>query len=84
MGINQGIDQAGHGRKNFIRKPSEACWIVYYSSKDAFKDGNAYQKFTAIGKSQTMNLISPKPGKNSNHIEGTLIINLVRKLKYAH
>ena len=25
-------------------------WVIYYSSKDAFKGGHIYQKFTAIGK----------------------------------
>ena len=49
-GINEGIAQAGHGRKDFISKPSKGDWIVYYSSKDTFIDGNVYQKFTAIGK----------------------------------
>jgi predicted RNA-binding protein len=50
MGIKQGIAQAGHWRKDFISKPSKGDWIVYYSSKDVFKDGKVYQKFTAIGK----------------------------------
>jgi hypothetical protein len=31
LGINQGIAQAGHGRKDFISKPSKGDWIVYYS-----------------------------------------------------
>ncbi|MDQ6845960.1 MAG: EVE domain-containing protein [Bacteroidota bacterium] len=48
-GVKQGIAQAGHGRKDFISKPSKGDWIVYYSSKDKFEDGKAYQKFTAIG-----------------------------------
>jgi len=49
LGINQGIAQAGHGRKDFMSKPSKGDWIVYYSSKDKFKDGNVCQKFTAVG-----------------------------------
>ena len=48
-GVKQGIAQAGHGRKNFMSKPSKGDWIVYYSSKDKFEDGKVYQKFTAIG-----------------------------------
>ncbi|MEP6951752.1 MAG: EVE domain-containing protein [Ginsengibacter sp.] len=50
MGIDQGIARAGHGRKDFMSKPSKGDWIVYYSSKDKFGDGNLYQRFTAIGK----------------------------------
>lgn len=49
-GVEKGIAQAGHGRKDFISKPSKGDWIVYYSSKDKFEDGEPYQKFTAIGK----------------------------------
>lgn len=48
-GVGQGIAQAGHGRKDFMTNPSKGDWIVYYSSKDKFEDGKAYQKFTAIG-----------------------------------
>lgn len=48
-GVEKEIAQAGHGRKDFISKPAKGDWIVYYSSKDKFKDGDAYQKFTAIG-----------------------------------
>jgi hypothetical protein len=83
LGINQGIAQAGHGRKDFISKSSKGDWIVYYSSKDAFKDGKAYQKFTAIGKITDDESYQPDTRKKFRHIEGTLIINLVMKLKYA-
>lgn len=48
-GVAHGIAQAGHGRKDFVSKMSKGDWIVYYSSKDKFEDGKAYQKFTAIG-----------------------------------
>lgn len=48
-GVKQEIAQAGHGRKDFISKPSKGDWIVYYSPKDKFEDGKSYQKFTAIG-----------------------------------
>ena len=49
-GLKKGIAQAGHGRKDFVSKLSKGDWIVYYSSKDKFEDGNPYQKFTATGK----------------------------------
>jgi len=48
-GVKKGIAQAGHGRKDFISKPTRGDWIVYYSSKDKFEDGKTYQKFTAMG-----------------------------------
>lgn len=48
-GIKQGFAQAGHGRKDFMSKPSKGDWIVFYSSKDKFEDRKAYQKFTALG-----------------------------------
>jgi len=48
-GVDQGIAQAGHGRKDFMSKPAKDDWIIYYSSKDTFANGGAYQKFTAIG-----------------------------------
>ncbi len=38
-GVKKGFAQAGHGRKNFISKPSKGDWIVYYSSKDKFENG---------------------------------------------
>ena len=49
-GIEGGFAQAGHGRKNFISKPSKGDWVVFYSSKDKFENGKSLQKFTAIGK----------------------------------
>ena len=49
QGVKQGIAQAGHGSKDFMSKLSKGDWIVYYSSKEKFEKGKAYQKFTAIG-----------------------------------
>ncbi len=49
-GVEEGFAQAGHGRKDFISKPSKGDWLVFYSSKDKFEDGTPLQKFTAIGK----------------------------------
>lgn len=48
-GVEDGFAQAGHGRKDFISKPSKGDWVVFYSSKDKFENGNLLQKFTAIG-----------------------------------
>ena len=48
-GVEGGFAQAGHGREDLISKPSKGDWIIYYSSKDKFKNGNLLQKFTAAG-----------------------------------
>ncbi|MEO8412491.1 MAG: EVE domain-containing protein [Ginsengibacter sp.] len=48
-GLEQGIAQAGLGRKDFMSKLSKGDWIVNYSSKDKFENGKLYQKFTAVG-----------------------------------
>ncbi|MEJ7678022.1 MAG: EVE domain-containing protein [Segetibacter sp.] len=48
-GVEGGFAQAGHGRKDFISKPSKGDWVVFYSSKDKFENGKPLQKFTAIG-----------------------------------
>ncbi len=49
IGIEKGFAQAGHGSKDFMCKPAKGDWVVYYSSKDKFENGEALQKFTAIG-----------------------------------
>lgn len=48
-GVEGGFAQAGHGRKGFMSKPSKGDWVVFYSSKDKFENGEPLQKFTAIG-----------------------------------
>ena len=48
-GVKGGFAQAGHGRKDFMSKPSKDDWVVFYSSKDKFENGKTLQKFTAIG-----------------------------------
>lgn len=48
-GVKGGFAQAGHGRKDYMSKPAKGDWVVFYSSKDTFEDGQALQTFTAIG-----------------------------------
>ncbi len=48
-GVEGKFAQAGHGRKDFISKPSKGDWVVFYSSKDKFENDKPLQKFTAIG-----------------------------------
>lgn len=39
-GVEGSFAQAGHGRKDLISKPSKGDWVIYYSSKDKFENGN--------------------------------------------
>ena len=48
-GVKSGFAQAGHGRKDLMSKPAKGDWVVYYSAKDEFENGQPLQKFTAIG-----------------------------------
>ncbi len=48
-GIEGGFAQAGHGKDTQLKKLKKDDWVIYYSSKDRYKDGKPYQKFTAIG-----------------------------------
>lgn len=47
-GVTGGFAQVGHGKKAQLAKLLPGDWLIYYSTKDKI-DGNAYQKFTAIG-----------------------------------
>ncbi len=48
-GVEKGFAQAGHGKKTNLDKLKKDDWIIYYSSKDKYENGKAYQKFTAAG-----------------------------------
>ncbi len=62
--IEGGFAQAGHGRKDFMSKPSKGDWVVYYSAKDEFEKGKPLQKFTAIGQ-----IIDDEPYQPNAHSE---------------
>ena len=64
-GVNAGFAQAGHGRKDYISKPSKGDWIVYYSSRDKLENGKLLQKFTAIGKITDDEAYQPDTRTNS-------------------
>ncbi|PSR06399.1 MAG: EVE domain-containing protein, partial [Bacteroidetes bacterium SW_10_40_5] len=49
IGVDNEFAQAGHGEKAQIQKLKRNDWIIYYSSKDQYKNGNQCQAFTAIG-----------------------------------
>lgn len=62
--VEGGFAQVGHGRKDFISKPSKGDWVVFYSSKDIFENGKPLQKFTAIGRVVDEEPYQPNTGAN--------------------
>ncbi len=48
-GVKEKFAQAGHGKRTQLDKLEKGDWIIYYSSKDTYENGKAYQKFTACG-----------------------------------
>ena len=48
-GVAGGFTQANHGKPWALKKMSRGDWIIFYSPKTAFQDGQPLQAFTAIG-----------------------------------
>lgn len=48
-GTQQGIAQACHGKEAPLKRMKVNDWVIIYSSKENFGEGEKYQKFTAIG-----------------------------------
>jgi predicted RNA-binding protein len=48
-GVRGRFTQANHGKPNVLRKMARGDWIVFYSPKTAYPDGEPLQAFTAIG-----------------------------------
>jgi hypothetical protein len=48
-GVRGRFTQANHGKPNMLRKMSRGDWIVFYSPKTGYPDGDPLQAFTAIG-----------------------------------
>jgi predicted RNA-binding protein len=48
-GKKGGFTQANHGAPYNLKKLAKGDWIVFYSSKTSFDNGEKLQKFTAIG-----------------------------------
>ena len=42
--------QANHGKPHMLRKMERGDWIVFYSPRTVYPDGEPLQAFTAIGK----------------------------------
>ena len=48
-GVAGGFTQANHGKPHMLKKMQKGDWIIFYSPKTAFEDGEPLQAFTAIG-----------------------------------
>ena len=48
-GAAEGFTQANHGKPWALKKMQRGDWIIFYSPKTAFTDGEPLQAFTAIG-----------------------------------
>ena len=49
LGVAGGFTQAGHGKPQGLKRLSPKDWIVFYSPKTSYPDGDTLQAFTAIG-----------------------------------
>ncbi|MEO8575160.1 MAG: EVE domain-containing protein [Gemmatimonadales bacterium] len=48
-GVTGGFAQLGHGKAAPLQRMSKGDWLVYYSPKTDFADGEPLRQFTAIG-----------------------------------
>jgi len=49
LGVAGGFTQAGHGKATGLKRLRAGDWIVFYSPKTSYQDGEVLQAFTAIG-----------------------------------
>ena len=49
-GVKGGFTQANHGKDWALRKMQKGDYLIFYSPKTAYQDGEPLQAFTAIGK----------------------------------
>ncbi len=48
-GVAGGFTQANHGKPTTLKRLKTGDWIVFYSPKTSYQDGEPLQAFTAIG-----------------------------------
>src|ERR1700755_1101213 len=48
-GVRGRFTQANHGKPNMLRKMSRGDWVVFYSPRTVYPDGEPLHAFTAIG-----------------------------------
>ena len=49
LGVAGGFTQANHGSPHNLRRMQRGDWLVFYSPRTQFRDGDPLQSFTAIG-----------------------------------
>ncbi len=49
-GVAGGFTQTNHGKPHLLRRMARDDWIVFYSPKTDYPDGEPLQAFTAIGR----------------------------------
>ncbi|KAA0099825.1 EVE domain-containing protein [Mycolicibacterium sp. P1-18] len=49
-GVAGGFTQANHGKPHMLKRMARDDWIVFYSPKTDYPDGDPLQAFTAIGR----------------------------------
>lgn len=49
-GVSGGFTQANHGRPTTLRRLARGDWIIFYSPRTHYPDGELLQRFTAIGR----------------------------------
>jgi len=49
-GVKGGFTQANHGKQDTLKRLHAGDWLVFYSPRMSYPDGEPLQAFTAIGK----------------------------------
>lgn len=52
-GVAGNFAQVCHGKKSAISRLSQGDWLIYYSPKKLYPDGEKCQRFTAVGQVKT-------------------------------
>jgi hypothetical protein len=63
-GIEGGFTQANHGKPHTLKRLSKGDWIIFYSPKTSYQNGEPLQAFTAVGqvKDEELYKIEMAPG----------------------
>jgi hypothetical protein len=48
-GVEQGIAQLNHGKREALARMRKGDWLIYYSPRTSYPSGSPLQVFTAIG-----------------------------------
>jgi hypothetical protein len=49
-GVEGGFTQANHGKKTILSRVKKGDYIIFYSPKTSYKEGEPLQSFTALGR----------------------------------